>query len=85
MMTEFNYLNEASNLQTVRDNMKASPYKNRVVVPEPLIQFSTPNVLIMEFLDGVKLEQAVKDDLTRALNGDGALVKSLIEEKRAGR
>jgi len=82
-MTEFDYLNEASNLQSVRDNMLASPYKNQVVVPQPLIDYSTPNVLIMEYLDGVKLAQAVENDLAVALQGDKKLAKSLIDEKRA--
>ena len=83
MMTEFNYLHEASSLQIVRDNMRQSPYKNRVVVPRPF--YCTPNVLIMEFLDGVKLETAVLNEMTQVLKGDAILAKSLIDKKRAGK
>jgi hypothetical protein len=84
MMTEFDYIHEADNLEIVRKNMMASPYRNKVVVPQPLLEYCTPNVLIMEYLDGVKLESAILSDLTSALRGDEGLAKSIMEEKRRG-
>jgi aarF domain-containing kinase len=84
MMTEFDYIHEADNLEIVRKNMMASPYRNKVVVPQPLLEYCTPNVLIMEYLDGVKLESAILSDLTSALRGDEGLAKIIMEEKRRG-
>jgi hypothetical protein len=84
MMTEFDYIHEAENLEIVRKNMMASPYRNQVVVPQPLLEYCTTNVLVMEFLDGVKMESAVLNDLTSALGGDSRLAKKIMEEKRRG-
>jgi len=84
MMTEFDYIHEAENLEVVRKNMMASPYRNQVVVPQPLLEYCTTNVLMMEYLDGVKMESAVLNDLTNALRGDNGLAKKIMEEKRRG-
>lgn len=85
MMTEFDYNREAMNLKTVRRNMMESPYRNKVVVPQPIAKYSTQNVLIMEYLDGTKFEKAIENDLIEALGGDTKLAKSFIREKRTGK
>ena len=83
-MTEFDYRNEASNLQSVRLNMLSSPYKNQVAVPEPLEKYSTKNVLIMERLDGEKLVSVAESRLIQALHGDTCLATKLMEGRRKG-
>ena len=83
-MTEFDYMNEAANLKSVRENMLNSPYRNHVYVPEPLLKFSTRNVLIMEKLEGEKIASDAERKLTNALNGDKTLAKTLMEERRKG-
>ena len=83
-MTEFDYMNEAANLKSVRENMLNSPYRNHVYVPEPLLKFSTRNVLIMEKLEGEKIASDAERKLTSALNGDKTLAKRLMEERRKG-
>ena len=85
MMTEFDYLYEANNLDQVRKNMMASPYRKKVVVPMPVKGFCTENVLIMEYLDGVKLETAILNDITDALNGNRSLAKLIMEDQRRGK
>lgn len=75
-------MNEAENLKCVRENMLESPYRKKVVIPSPLIEYSTPNVLIMEYLDGVKLARAAENELAVVLNGDKKLAKLLFDEKR---
>ena len=85
MMTEFDYNREAMNLKTVRRNMMESPYRNKVVVPQPIAKYSTQNVLIMEYLDGTKFEKAIENDLIEALGGDTKLAKSYVREKRTGK
>ena len=83
-MTEFDYRNEASNLHSVRENMLSSPYKRRVKVPEPLLGYSTKNVLFMEKLDGEKLVSCAERKLSEAFKGDEELAKSLMDERRKG-
>lgn len=85
MMTEFDYHYEANNLDQVRKNMMASPYRKKVVVPMPVKEFCTQNVLIMEYLDGVKLETAILNDITDALNGNRSLAKLIMEDRRRGK
>ena len=85
MMTEFDYCNEANNLQTVKQNMSQSPYAHQVVVPEPVISICTPNVLIMQLLHGTKLAEAAEQKLSTILNGNKQLARSLIHEKRRGK
>lgn len=84
-MTEFDYRNEASNLQSVRENMLSSPYKQRVKVPEPIVAFSTKNVLLMEKLDGEKLVSSAERKLSKALQGDDQLAKSLMGARKTGK
>jgi len=81
-MTEFDYLNEASSLQAVRRNMLASPYKNLVRIPEPLVKFSSKNVLFMEKLEGEKMVSYAERKLTEALGGDESLAKAFIDQRR---
>ena len=85
MMTEFDYHHEANNLDHVRKNMMASSYRKKVVVPMPVKEFCTQNVLIMEYLEGVKLEAAILNDITDALNGNRSLAKLIMEDRRRGK
>ena len=83
-MTEFDYRNEASNLQSVRRNMMASPYKHKVKVPEPMMAFTTKNMLLMEKIEGEKLVLSAERKLSKALQGDENLAKTLMQERRKG-
>jgi aarF domain-containing kinase len=82
IMTEFDYALEASNLSVIRKNMMNSPFKNRVVVPQPIEEFTTSNVLLMEMLDGEKLLDSMQERLSSILNGDEDLVKTILKEKK---
>ena len=57
-MTEFDYRCEAANLAEVRHNLRQ--YQHEVVVPRPYPELTTKKVLVMEYLDGVKIITAVK-------------------------
>jgi len=84
MMTEFDYLNEASNLRVARRHILESPYRNRVVIPERFDSLCSSNVLVMELLDGEKLASAVEHKLTAILDGDQELARDVIKVKRQG-
>jgi len=54
---EFDYRCESENLEKVRKNL-ARKFDKEIVVPKPI--FSTERVLVMEFLDGVKLVDGIR-------------------------
>jgi aarF domain-containing kinase len=82
MMTEFDYRQEARNLDEVRDNMMRSPYKNQVTVPEPLHELCSQNMLVMEMLEGKKFADAMEDRLADAI-GSQEVAKKYLRQKRA--
>lgn len=78
MMTEFDYLNEAANLATVRDNVARSPYSRRVRVPEPAPALCSTNLLVMEMLQGRKLAASIEERLTAILGGRKDLARNVL-------
>lgn len=83
IMSEFDYRCEADSLARVRENMAKSPFRNRIRIPQPLSQFCSKEVLIMEMLDGNKLSDAIEDELSLVLGGKEKAV-SMIRRKRLG-
>jgi len=84
IMTEFDYLREARNLRTIRQNIASSPYRHHVVIPDAIESFSTGNVLIMEMIRGKKLAEAAEYKLSRILGGDDTLANAILKERRKG-
>ena len=82
MMTEFDYANEAQNLQAARANILKSPFANRVKIPEPKIELCSSSVLVMEFLDGKKLAEDVEDKLASILDGDKEMARKVLMAKQ---
>jgi ubiquinone biosynthesis protein len=54
LLRELDYNREAQNLALFRTNMREY---ERVVVPEPILDYTTSRVLTMEFIDGVKITE----------------------------
>ncbi len=52
MLRELNYDREAQNLETLRENLSEF---DRIVVPRPVLDYSTSTVLTMEFIGGKKV------------------------------
>ena len=52
LLNELNYLDEAQNLLTIRENLKEF---NNLIVPEPVMDFTTSRVLTMDFITGKKV------------------------------
>ena len=82
MMTEFDYINEANNLKVVRGNMQKSPYRNKVVVPQPRIDLCSKNLLVMEYLPGKKLAEHIEDRLASILGGDVVSARKVLKAKQ---
>ena len=82
VMTEFNYLQEAESLKMVRDNILQTPYRDRVCIPEPMMDLSCENVLVMELLKGKKLTESIHDKLLAAFGGDHKRVKDYLKQRK---
>ena len=52
LLNELDYRREANNLNTLADNLAEF---DRLVVPRPVIDYVTPRVLTMAYIDGVKI------------------------------
>jgi len=62
--TELDYAAEANNLRDLHEAFQASSeFSGRVVVPEPIPELTTGNVIGMGYLPGRKLELALRDRL----------------------
>jgi hypothetical protein len=83
-MTEFDYLNEAINLDEVRINMAQSPYSRYVSVPQPLHALCSKHLLVMEMLDGKKLSDDIEERLAAAMGGNTKAARDFINKKRNG-
>jgi len=82
MMTEFDYKNEAHNLEVIRNNIAKSPYANKVRIPQPVKELCSTNLLVMEYLSGKKLAVAIEDRLASILGGDVTLARKVLKAKQ---
>ncbi|CAI5721704.1 unnamed protein product [Hyaloperonospora brassicae] len=80
-MTEFNYIEEAKNLDTVRRNIAHSPYAAKVAIPEPKMEYCTKEVLVMEFLKGRKLLEGIQDHFEAIAADKGVTVEFLKQNQ----
>jgi aarF domain-containing kinase len=72
MMTEFDYNQEARNLEEVFENMMLSPYREKVAIPRPIHELCSKNLLVMEYLHGKKLSSSIEERLERAIGNKEA-------------
>ncbi|GMF19593.1 unnamed protein product [Phytophthora fragariaefolia] len=80
-MTEFNYVEEAKNLDTVRSNIAKSPYAAKVAIPKPKMELCTKEVLVMEFLKGRKLLDGIQDHFEAIAADKGVTVEFLKQDQ----
>jgi len=78
--TEFDYRKEALQLNQVRDNLKV--FKDKCIVPRPLLEYCTETVLVMEELQGTKLAVALRQDIERQAQMVGMSVDKFIEKHK---
>uniref|UniRef100_M4BTI7 Protein kinase domain-containing protein n=1 Tax=Hyaloperonospora arabidopsidis (strain Emoy2) TaxID=559515 RepID=M4BTI7_HYAAE len=80
-MTEFNYIEEAKNLDIVRTNIAKSPYASKVAIPNPKMEYCTKEVLVMEFLKGRKLLDGIQDHFEAIAADKGVTVEELKQSQ----
>jgi aarF domain-containing kinase len=81
--TEFDYRREAGLLSAVRANLAAGGFKD-IVVPEPLPELCSKNVLVMEeVLECEKLTSALTKDMEMFAKRRGITTAALLAEEEA--
>jgi len=85
-MTEFDYVQEAIQMDKVRKNLEKAGLagKNKLsVVPKPFLELCTKRVLVMEELKGEKLPEALKKDIELYAESAGMTVKEFKAREEA--
>jgi aarF domain-containing kinase len=82
VMTEFDYRKEAQSLREVGTHIRASRFRNRVCVPEPIEALCCEHVLVMEMLHGKKLIDWIRDRLQGAVGGSEEQVTQFLARRR---
>jgi len=77
-LTEFDYRKEAEHLRVVRDNMR--PFKRLVKVPDVHESVCTREVLVMEYLPGRKLVEAIREQGEAYAQRQGRTFRDLERE-----
>ncbi|KAJ1427475.1 ABC1 family-domain-containing protein [Ochromonadaceae sp. CCMP2298] len=80
--TEFDYTAEAGNLSLVR-NAVMPKWGRLVSIPEPLHQYTSKHVLVMQFLDGVKLVDGMRAQYRVLAEQRGTTLEAMEEEQAA--
>ena len=81
-LTEFDYRNEARNLEEIRDNLSVHPWKLKVKVPRPYAELCSEHVLVMEWIPGVKLIDGVKNQFRKMAEMQGKPLEELEREQK---
>eukprot|EP01059_Diplonema_ambulator_P009952 TRINITY_DN19930_c0_g1_i1.p1 TRINITY_DN19930_c0_g1~~TRINITY_DN19930_c0_g1_i1.p1 ORF type:complete len:548 (+),score=251.10 TRINITY_DN19930_c0_g1_i1:42-1646(+) len=80
-LTEFNYAEEAKNLETIYNQIMPK-WGSKVAVPKPYLDLCTRKVLTMEYLHGVKLVTGIKNSFRKIADKMGTTLEELEEEQR---
>lgn len=79
-MAEFNYRVEAEQLEQALRNMQ--PFAAEVHVPKPFMDLCTRNVLVMEFIEGPKLRDGIRNYARKWAARQGKTLEQLSLEMR---
>lgn len=79
-VTEFDYQREADMLEQVAVNVSNSPYRRACVVPRPIRELCTKHMLVMEYLDGKKLVDALREQAAALASAQGLTLDQLRDQ-----
>lgn len=80
-MSEFNFIEEAKNLQEIRNNILPRFY-NAVDIPEPIMPLCSKNILVMDVMDGVKLVDGIRNQYRKLAAMSGRSLEDLENERK---
>ena len=82
--TEFDYKEEARNLELVRNNLQSAGILGSMCqVPKPYLELCTKNVLVMEELFGEMLVTALKQDAASHAERNGQSMEQFMDSVRS--
>ena len=79
--TEFDYTGEAKNLTLLRD-LILPRWNSLISIPKPYPQFTTKHILVMEYLDGVKLVDGIRENGRKVAKLTGKTLDQIEAERR---
>lgn len=78
---EFDYREEAKNLKEIHDFIM--PKWSKIInIPKPILELSSQHVLVMEYLDGVKLVDGIRSDFKKVAEKTGQDLDELENERK---
>jgi aarF domain-containing kinase len=78
--TEFDYREEAKNLQLIRDAIEPK-WGSLVTIPRPHASLCSKHVLVMEYLEGVKLVDGIRAQFREMARRTGTTLEKMEEER----
>eukprot|EP01125_Pyxidicula_operculata_P003179 TRINITY_DN1352_c0_g1_i4.p1 TRINITY_DN1352_c0_g1~~TRINITY_DN1352_c0_g1_i4.p1 ORF type:complete len:479 (+),score=76.85 TRINITY_DN1352_c0_g1_i4:929-2365(+) len=80
-LTEFDYVGEAKNLQEIHDNIMPT-WSKKVAVPQPIMELCTKDILVMEYLHGIKLVDGIRNSYRKYAEMQGKTMEEYEEEEK---
>lgn len=80
-MTEFDYRGEAQNLLAIREPVMKE-YGAYVEIPKPYMDLCSKHILVMDFLEGKRLVDGIRDEYRVLAHSMGKTLEDLENEKK---
>lgn len=80
--TEFDYREEGKNLDLIR-NLVLPKWSKMVEIPKPYLQYTSKSLLVMEYLDGVKLVDGIRNSYKKLAQLSGKTLEEIEEERKS--
>ncbi len=79
--TEFDYIQEANNLQEIYTLMLPKWYQY-IEIPKPYMQYCSKHILVMEYLQGTKLVDGIRSKYSKIAELQGKTIDELEKERK---
>lgn len=80
-LTEFDYVREATYLNAVRNNIMPK-YGSMVTIPKAHMNLCSKDILVMEFLDGIKMVDGIKKNYSKLCALQGRTLEDMEKEMK---
>ncbi len=80
--TEFDYVGEALNLDTVYRNLNNSKWRADVAVPRPILELCSKNILVMTYLPGERMVDGIRNQYRRLAESRGMDFEAMEAEQK---
>jgi aarF domain-containing kinase len=81
-VTEFDYVGEAKNMEEIAGNMERGGWSDRIVVPRPVTELCTKEVLVMDELEAPSLVKGLKANYREMARLQGTTLEAMEEKMK---